>query len=111
MTPDAQGCRKEIWQQCPCHPRGVRQRISTGVLQRVREAGNETRIVRRFAREIGVSLPVDKQDSLRRPSSALRLDPAASLAWGQRAGPQANLLRAQGRVGHFKNDVQMFLSA
>ena len=41
----------------------------------------------------------------RRPRSAFRLDPAASLAWGQRAGPQANLPRSQGRVGHFKNDA------
>ena len=79
------------------------------MLQRVREGGNETRIVRRFTREVGVSLRVEKQDSLCRPRSALRLDPAAALAWSQRAGPQANLLRTQGRIGHFKNDAAHIL--
>src|SRR6266436_5776606 len=34
-----------VRQQFPCHPARVLRRISTGVLQRVREPGNETAIV------------------------------------------------------------------
>ena len=45
-----------VRQQCPCHLARVLRRISTGVLQRVREPGNETAIVCRLTREVGISL-------------------------------------------------------
>ena len=100
---------QEIWEQCPRDPLCFQRRISTGVLERVREAPNETCVVRRFPREVVISLPIDKYDSLRRPRPALRLDPAAPLTRAQRAGPQANLVRSQGRVGYFKNDAAYIL--
>ena len=55
-------------------------------------------------REIGISL-FDQYDRLRRPGSALHLDPAAEITLRKRARPQANLFCPQSRVRHFKNDA------
>jgi hypothetical protein len=56
------------------------------VLQGVREGGKETPIVCRRTSEVGVSF-FDKYDRLRRPRSALYLDPAAAIAWRKRSRP------------------------
>jgi hypothetical protein len=48
------------------------------VLQRVREGGNETGIVRRLPCEVGISLgagETEDEEKLQGPRSALRLDP------------------------------------
>src|SRR5882672_1258283 len=96
--------RQNIWKQCPCDPLRLGRRISTRMLQSVREGGKKPLIVPRFPREVGTSV-LDKQDSLRRPRSALRLDPAAAMAWHKRARPQAKLCRPQSSVGYFKSDA------
>jgi hypothetical protein len=70
----------------------------------VREDGDETGIVRRLPGEVGIALLADKEDSLRRPAAAVRLDPAPTPAV-QRASPKANLFRPQGRVGHLEHDA------
>src|ERR1700686_3995819 len=64
-----------VRQQFPCRPARVLRRISTGVLERVRESGDETAIVCRLTREVGISLRTDEQDSLRGQRTAIRLDP------------------------------------
>ena len=48
--------RQNIWEQCARHALRLSRRISTCVLQSVREAGKETLIVRRFTSEVGISL-------------------------------------------------------
>src|SRR5260370_3762769 len=95
--------RQNIWKQCPCHALRLSRRISPCVLQSVREASQETLIVRRFTREVGISL-FDKYDCLRRPGSALHLGPP-SITWCKRARPQPNLFCPQRRVGYFENDA------
>ena len=70
----------------------------------VREDGDETGIVRRLTREVGISLRADKEDSLRGQRAAVRLDPTPARAV-QRAGPQANPFGPKGRVGHFQHDA------
>src|SRR5438270_1428489 len=95
--------RQNIWEQCPRHALRLSRRISTCVLQSVREGGKETLIVRRFTRKVGIFL-FDKYDRLRRPGSALRLGPAA-ITWRKRARPQPNLFCPQGGVRYFKNDA------
>src|SRR4029077_12896426 len=74
------------------------------VLQSVREGSKETLIVRRFTREVGIFF-FDKYYRLRRPRSALHLDPASAITWRKRARPQANLFCPQSRVRYFKNDA------
>ena len=66
---------KHVRQQRPCHPVCFLRRIPTRVLQRVREDGDETGIVRRLPGEIGISLRARKEDSLRGPRATVRLDP------------------------------------
>src|SRR6267143_3263336 len=95
--------RQNIWEQCPRRALRLSRRISTCVLQSVREGNKETLIVRRFTSEVGISF-FDKYDRLRRPGSALHLDPAA-IIWRKRARPQANLFCPQSRVRYFKNDA------
>src|SRR5713226_1532044 len=96
--------RHNIWEQCPRHALRLSRRISTCVLQGVREASKETPIVRRFTSEVGISF-FDKHDSLGRPRSALHLDPATAITWRKRARPQANLFCPQSRVRYFKNNT------
>src|SRR6266851_6144027 len=72
--------RQNSWEQCPCHSLRLGRRIPPGVLQSVREGSKEAPIVRRFTREVGISF-FDKNDRLRRPGSALHLDPAAAITW------------------------------
>ena len=96
--------RQNIREQCPRHALRLSRRISTCVLQSVREGSKETPIVRRFTSEVGISF-FDKQDSLGRPRSALHLDPAAAITWRKRARPQANLFCTQSRVRYFKDDA------
>jgi hypothetical protein len=69
---------QNVWQQCPRHALRLGRRISSRVLQRVREASKETPIVCRFTSEVGISF-FDKDDRLRRPGSALHLNPAAAI--------------------------------
>src|SRR5882724_6158369 len=82
--------RQNIWEQCPRHALRLSRRISTGVLQSVREGSKETLIARRFTSEVGISF-FDKYDRLRRPGSALHLDPAAITIWRKGARPQPDL--------------------
>src|SRR5262249_54849246 len=87
------------------------RRISTCALQRVRKNGEETRVAGRLSGQIGISLLAGKEGQLRGPRTAIRLDPAPAMRGGQRAGPQANLLRTPGRVGHFENNAaHVFIS-
>src|SRR5262245_30470555 len=71
------------------------------------ENSEETRVVGRVGGQVGISLLAGKKGELRGPRTAIRLDPAPARAVrrGERAGPQANLLGPQGRVGHFKNNA------
>src|SRR5216683_6197295 len=96
--------RQNIWEQCPRHALRLSRRISTCVLQSVREGSKETLIARRFTSEVGISF-FDKYDRLRRSGSALHLCPAAAIPWRKRARPQANLFCPQSRVRYFKNDA------
>src|SRR6266403_1466390 len=75
-----------------------------GVFQSVREGGNKTPIVHRFTSEVGISF-FDKYDRLRRPGSALHLDPAAAITWRKCARPQPNLFCLQSRARYFKNNA------
>src|SRR6266849_7580138 len=78
--------RQNIWEQCSRYALRLGRRISTCVLQSVREGSKETLIVRRFTSEVGISF-FDKYDRLRRPGSALHLDPATAITWRKRARP------------------------
>src|SRR6267143_804811 len=95
--------RQNICEQCPRHALRLSRRISTCVLQSVREGSKETLIGRRFTSEVGTFL-FDKYDRLRRPGPALHLDPAA-ITWRKRARPKANPFCPQSRVRYFKNDA------
>src|ERR1700730_276238 len=55
---------QDVGQQCSRHPPCFLRRIATGVLQRMREDGDETGIVRRFARVVATSLRADEKDRL-----------------------------------------------
>jgi hypothetical protein len=84
------------------------------VLQRVREDGDETGIVRRLPGEVGNSFRPGKtedKEELQGPRPALHLDPAAdgSIRREQRAVPQAKLFENQSRVGHFQHDAAYIL--
>ncbi len=94
----------EVRQQCPCHASCFLRGIPACVLQRVREDGDETGIVRRRCGAVRAYLFAGKEDSLRRPSAAVRLDPAPTPAI-QCASPKANLFRPQGRVRHLQHDA------
>src|SRR5258706_72549 len=56
---------QHVRQQCSRHPPCFLRRIATAVLQRMREDGDETGIVRRLAREIATPLLADEKDRLR----------------------------------------------
>src|SRR6266852_883033 len=71
--------KQNIWEQCPGYTLRLSRCISTCVLQSVREGSKKTLIVGRFTSEVGISF-FDKDDRLRRPGSALYLDPAAAIA-------------------------------
>jgi hypothetical protein len=96
--------RQNIWEQRPRDALRLSRRISTGVLQGVREGGKETPIVCWRTSEVGVSF-FYKYDRLRRPRSALNLDPTAAITRRKRARPQADLFSSQSRVRYFKNDA------
>jgi hypothetical protein len=55
---------QKVRQQCLCHPRGLVWLIPTCMLQRMREDGNETSIVRRFPSEVRSVLLAGKEGSL-----------------------------------------------
>ena len=57
---------QHVRQQCSRHPPCFVRRIATGVLQRMREDGDETGIVRRLARLVAIPLRADEKDRLRR---------------------------------------------
>src|SRR2546428_13377487 len=80
--------KQNIWKQCPRHSPRLSGRISTRMLQSVREGSKEPPIVRRFTREVRLSV-FDEQYSLLRPRSLLRLDPPPALTWRKLACPQA----------------------
>src|SRR6266853_861451 len=100
--------RHNIWEQCPRHALRLSLRISTCVLQSVREASKEPPIVRRFTSEVGISF-FDKHDSLGRPRSPLHLNPATAITWRKRARPQANPFFSQSGVRYFHNDAAYIL--
>ena len=77
---------QHVRQQCSRHTPCFRRRIPTRVFQRVCEDGDETGIVYRLTREVGISLPADKEDGLRGQRAAIRLDPTPARA-DKRAGP------------------------
>jgi hypothetical protein len=56
---------QHVGQQCSRHPPCFLRRIPTGVLQRMREDGDEAGIVRRLARVVSISLRADEKDRLR----------------------------------------------
>src|SRR5882672_8245753 len=89
--------RQNIWEQCPRHALCLGWRISTCVLQSVREGSKETPIGRRFTPEVGTSF-LDKYHRLRGPGSAFDLTPATTIIWRQRAGPQTNFFCPQSGV-------------
>ena len=95
---------QHVRQQCSRHTPCFRRRIPTRVFQRVCEDGDETGIVYRLTREVGISLPADKKDGLRGQRAAIRLDPTPARAV-QRAGPQVNPSRSKDRVGHLQHDA------
>src|SRR6202023_4151741 len=76
--------RQNIWEQCPRHALRLSRRISTRVLQSVREASKEAPIVLRFTSEVGISF-FDKHDSLGRSRSTLHLDPATTVTTCKRS--------------------------
>ena len=77
---------EDVREQGPTDPGCFRWRISTGVLQRVREDRDETGIVRGLRSEIGGVLLAGKERSLIRPRTAIRLNPFPAGAI-QRANP------------------------
>jgi hypothetical protein len=95
---------QDIRQQCPCHPPRFLGRITTCVLQRVREDGNETGIIRRLTAEVGSVFRTGKEDSLLRPRAPVRLNPFPARAV-QRASPQAQVLEPQCGIWYFQRDA------
>ena len=71
---------EDVRQQGSGDPRCFRRRISTGVLERVREYGNETGIACRLCSEIGGVLFAGKEGSLIGPGAAIRLNPFSARA-------------------------------
>ena len=74
------------------------------MLQRVREGGDETDIIRRLPAEVGISLragKTDDEEELQRLRATLRLDPvpARAVRRDQRAVPKANLFRPRAELG------------
>src|SRR5262245_43407532 len=67
-----------VRQQCPCHPLCFLRGVPTRMFQRVSEDGDETGIVRRLTRKIGISLCADKKDGLRRQRATVSLNPASA---------------------------------
>jgi hypothetical protein len=55
---------QQVRQQFPCNPPCFLRRIPTGVLQRVREDGDEAGIVRRLPAQVGGILLVGQEDRL-----------------------------------------------
>src|SRR5207244_8602092 len=94
----------DIREQRPRHALRLSRRVSTRVLQSVREAGQKTLIARRLTSEVGISF-FDQHDSLGRTRSPLHLDPATAATRRQRSRPQANRFRPQSRIGYFQNDA------
>ena len=93
---------QDLREHCPCHPPCFFRRIPTRVLQRVREGGDETDIIRRLPGEVGISLragKTDDEEELQGPRATLRLDPvpARAVPRDQRAVPKANFLRPPGQ--------------
>jgi hypothetical protein len=76
----------------------------------VREDGDETGIVRRLPGEVGIALLADKEDSLRRPAAAVRLDPAPTPAV-QRASPWPTSLGPRAELGTSSTMLHTSLSA
>ena len=95
---------KDVREQSPGDFRCLRRRISTGVLQRMRENRDETGIVRRLRTQIGGVLFAGKERSLIRPSTAICLNPFPASAV-QCASPQAQLFIPELRVGDFEHDA------
>src|SRR5262249_13078463 len=90
-----------IGQQAQCRSPCPLCRISSYVLERVCEDGNEAAIVRRFARQVGLSLRSNEEDSLRGQCAAVCLNPIFDRA-DQRTGPQANPFGRKVSVRHFQ---------
>src|SRR3984957_13706071 len=96
---------EHVRQQDSGDPRCFRLRVTTGVLQRMREYRDETGIVRWLRREIGGVLLASKEGSLIWPRTAVRLHPFPACAV-QRTHPQAHLFRAEDIVRDFLHDAE-----
>src|SRR5262249_25450230 len=106
-TTDREGCwaggiiGHHIGQQAQCCSPCPLWRISTYVLERVCEDGNEATIVHRFTRQVGLSFRANKENSLRGQRATVRLSPILDRA-DQRARPQANPFGPKVGVRHFQ---------
>ena len=101
---------QNLGQHCSCYALCLLGRISPGVLERVREGGEKTDVVRRFPREVCVSfcgVKTEHEEELQGPRSALYLDPLAArtVRCNQRAVPQADLFPSQSRVWQLQYDT------
>ena len=67
--------REDLRQHYPCHPPCLLGRIATRMLQRVREGGNETDILRRLHGEVGISLRAGNRGRRRVAGAAHRAPP------------------------------------
>src|SRR5262249_3670918 len=97
-----------IGQQAQCRSLCPLRRISTYVLERVCEDGNEAAIVRRFAGQVGFSFHSNEEDSCRGQRAPVCLNPILDRG-DQRTGPQANLFGPKVSVRHFQYDATHIL--
>jgi hypothetical protein len=67
--------KEYVRQQRLCHKRSLLRRIATRVLQRMREARDETGIAHRFPGKVGTFLLASQEYRLRGKSAAVRLNP------------------------------------
>ncbi len=79
--------RQHVRQLGRCHPRCFLWRVPTRVLQRVREDGDESRILRRLRGKIRSFLVAGEEGYLRGASVSVRLSVTSGCAI-QSAGPQ-----------------------
>src|SRR5262249_1636716 len=95
---------QNVRQQCACYSPCFRRRISTCVLQRVRENRNEAGVAGRLSREVGISFLAGKKYRLLRQRAPISLNPSAACAV-QGSGPKAKLFIPQDRIGNFQDDA------
>src|SRR5271165_4771090 len=92
---------EDVRQQGSRDPRCFRRRISTGMLQRVREDRDEAGIVRGLPSEIGAVLLAREERGLIWARTAVRLNPFPACAV-ERTCPYVHLLRTEVGVRYFQ---------